>query len=74
LQKKASHISQIRESGNGDISLTVAIYARGFQAQVFFPQAPQLILLLCFMFSLQIGPQSTVNNFDQMEKQRVYQY
>ena len=57
-----------------DISLTVAIYDKGFQAQVFFSQAPQLILLLCFMFPLQIGPQTTVNNFDQMEKQRLREY
>ena len=58
-----------------DISLTVAIYDKGFQAQVFFSQPPQLILLLLyFMFPLQIGPQTTFNNFDQMEKQRVYKY
>jgi len=46
-----------------------------FEHKYFFSQAPQLmLLLLCFMFPLQIRPQTTFNNFDQMEKQRVYQY
>ena len=38
-KKKASHISQIRESGNGDISLTVAIYDRISSTSIFFSTA-----------------------------------